>query len=107
MSGFEERTVPAGEVRPRNAGVTGRDSRDFPGFTRRGSAASLSAITPGTVEHWLRNEYYQDAESFLAAIADVLHEEYKTITGAGLLLQVDDQPAARARVGRLAGREAP
>jgi methionine synthase II (cobalamin-independent) len=27
---------------------------------------------------------------FLAAIADVLHEEYKTITDAGLLLQVDD-----------------
>jgi 5-methyltetrahydropteroyltriglutamate--homocysteine methyltransferase len=32
MSGFEERTAPASEFRPRNAGVTGRDSRDFPGF---------------------------------------------------------------------------
>jgi 5-methyltetrahydropteroyltriglutamate--homocysteine methyltransferase len=141
MSGFEERTVPAGEFRPRNAGVTGRDSRDFPGFyaarlggfpVRRlvvpgqggapvteyvcdgplrytgaadaradigrlaaaavahGVEAFLPAITPGTVEHWLRNEYYPHDESFLAAIADVLHEEYKTITDAGLLLQVDD-----------------
>ena len=141
MSGFEERTAPASEFRPRNAGVTGRDSRDFPGFyaaglggfpVRRlvvpgqggapvteyvctgplrytgaadaradidrlaaaavahGVEAFLPAITPGTVEHWLRNEYYPDDESFLAAIADVLHEEYKTITDAGLLLQVDD-----------------
>jgi 5-methyltetrahydropteroyltriglutamate--homocysteine methyltransferase len=53
-------------------------------------SAFLPAITPGTVEHWLRNEYYPDDESFLGAIADVLHEEYKAITDAGLLLQVDD-----------------
>jgi len=141
MSGFEERTVPASEFRPRNAGVTGRDSRDFPGFYAAGlggfpirrlvipgqgpapvtgyvctgplkytgaadaradidrlSAAAaahgvdafLPAITPGTVEHWLLNAHYPDDESFLAAIADVLHEEYKAITDAGLLLQVDD-----------------
>ena len=50
----------------------------------------LPAITPGTVEHWLRNEYYPDEESFLEAVADVLHEEYKAITDAGLVLQVDD-----------------
>jgi 5-methyltetrahydropteroyltriglutamate--homocysteine methyltransferase len=44
MSGFEERTVPAGEFRPRNAGVTGRDSRDFPGLTRRpGSTRSAAS----------------------------------------------------------------
>ena len=30
------------------------------------------------------NEHYPDDESFLAAIADVLHEEYKAITDAGL-----------------------
>jgi 5-methyltetrahydropteroyltriglutamate--homocysteine methyltransferase len=141
MSGFEERTVPAAEFRPRNAGVFGRDKRDFPGFyatghggfpgrppalpgqdgkpvteyvctgplrytgtvgvqadidrlkaaaAPHGVAAYLPAITPGTVEHWLRDEYYHDDESFLAAVADVLHEEYKAITDAGLILQVDD-----------------
>jgi len=50
----------------------------------------LPAITPGTVEHWLRNDHYPDDESFLEAVADVLHEEYQAITGAGLVLQVDD-----------------
>ncbi len=140
MSGFEERSFAPGTYDPPNAGVTGRDQRDFPGYFaaglggfRFGSAgpatrpeqvtayfctgpltytgaarvqadiarltsaarghdveAYLPAITPGTVEHWLRNEFYPDDESFLFAIADVLHEEYQAITDAGLILQVDD-----------------
>jgi 5-methyltetrahydropteroyltriglutamate--homocysteine methyltransferase len=144
MTGFEERPLAPGEHRPPNAGVTGRDRRDFPGFYAAGLGgfgsrpavlaqhdaayspsavayfctgplrytgtaavqadidrlraavsghdveAFLPAITPGTVEHWLRNEYYPDDESFLLAVAGVLHEEYQAITDAGLLLQVDD-----------------
>jgi 5-methyltetrahydropteroyltriglutamate--homocysteine methyltransferase len=50
----------------------------------------LPAIAPGTVEHWLWNEHYPDTESFLFAIADALHEEYRAITDAGVLLQIDD-----------------
>jgi 5-methyltetrahydropteroyltriglutamate--homocysteine methyltransferase len=50
----------------------------------------LPAIAPGTVEHWLWNEHYADTESFLFAIADALHYEYKAITDAGVLLQIDD-----------------
>jgi 5-methyltetrahydropteroyltriglutamate--homocysteine methyltransferase len=143
MAGFEEVAVEPGKS-PRNAGVTGRDRRDFPGFYAAGlggfggrpaataqadAAYSMTAvsylctgplrytgsaavradidnlraatrdrdlepflpsITPGTVEHWLANEYYPDGESLLEAIAGVLHEEYKAITDAGFLLQVDD-----------------
>jgi 5-methyltetrahydropteroyltriglutamate--homocysteine methyltransferase len=50
----------------------------------------LPAIAPGTIEHWLANEHYPDDEAFLFAIADVMHEEYKAITDAGLILQIDD-----------------
>jgi 5-methyltetrahydropteroyltriglutamate--homocysteine methyltransferase len=50
----------------------------------------LPAITPGTVEHWLWNEHYASDEEFLFAIADALHEEYKAITDAGIILQLDD-----------------
>src|SRR5215207_9005057 len=50
----------------------------------------LPAITPGTIEHWLWNEHYTTDEEFLYAIADVMHEEYKAITDAGLVLQIDD-----------------
>ena len=48
------------------------------------------ANTPGTIEHWLRNEYYKNEEEFVFAIADMLHEEYKAIVDAGFLLQIDD-----------------
>jgi 5-methyltetrahydropteroyltriglutamate--homocysteine methyltransferase len=149
MGGFEARRFPPGAYTPPNAGVQGRDHRDFPGFFaaglggfqfgaaatppptaggdpaqagqttayfctgpltytgreraqadidrlraavagRAGVEAFLPAITPGTVEHWLSNEYYPDTETFLFAVADVLHEEYQAITDAGLILQVDD-----------------
>jgi len=50
----------------------------------------LSAVAPGTIEHWLWNEHYGTDEDFLFAIADTMHEEYKMITDAGILLQIDD-----------------
>lgn len=50
----------------------------------------LPAITPGTVEHWLRNEFYATQEEFLYAVADALAVEYKIIVDAGFLLQIDD-----------------
>jgi 5-methyltetrahydropteroyltriglutamate--homocysteine methyltransferase len=50
----------------------------------------LPAITPGTVEHWLWNDYYTSDEEFLYAIADVMHEEYRLIVDSGVMLQVDD-----------------
>ena len=50
----------------------------------------LPAIAPGTVEHWLWNEHYATQEEFLFAIADAMHEEYKAITDAGLIVQIDD-----------------
>ena len=50
----------------------------------------LPAITPGTVEHWLKNEHYASQEEFLFAVADALAIEYKIIVDAGFLLQIDD-----------------
>ncbi len=50
----------------------------------------LPAIAPGTIEHWLWNDHYPNDEAFLFAIADAMHEEYKAITDAGIILQIDD-----------------
>jgi 5-methyltetrahydropteroyltriglutamate--homocysteine methyltransferase len=50
----------------------------------------LPAVAPGTIEHWLRNDYYPTDEAYLAAIADAMHDEYKAITDAGFVLQIDD-----------------
>jgi 5-methyltetrahydropteroyltriglutamate--homocysteine methyltransferase len=50
----------------------------------------LTGLAPGTIEHWLRNQYYKTQEEMLFAIADAMHEEYKAITDAGIVLQLDD-----------------
>jgi 5-methyltetrahydropteroyltriglutamate--homocysteine methyltransferase len=52
--------------------------------------AFLPANTPGTIEHWLKNEYYKSDEEFLFAIAEAMREEYNAIVAAGFLLQIDD-----------------
>jgi 5-methyltetrahydropteroyltriglutamate--homocysteine methyltransferase len=74
------------------ADETERDIDYFRGaMGSRGSAEGfLSAISPGSVEHYVRNRYYKSEEEFLYAIADVMHQEYKQITDAGFILQLDD-----------------
>ena len=52
--------------------------------------AYLPANTPGTIEHWMPNAYYDDDEAFVYAIAEAMREEYETIVDAGFLLQIDD-----------------
>jgi 5-methyltetrahydropteroyltriglutamate--homocysteine methyltransferase len=54
------------------------------------AGAFLPANTPGTIEHWIANEYYKTDEEFVFAIAEVMREEYRAIVDAGFLLQIDD-----------------
>lgn len=56
--------------------------------------AYLPAVAPGSIEHWLKNVYYPSEETFLEAIADAMHEEYRAIVDAGLVLQIDDPDLA-------------
>ncbi len=83
-------------VRERLAGFEMRDYR--PGVDpappalkdAKAAEAFLPANTPGTIEHWLRNEHYPSEEAFVEAIAEAMREEYKAIVAAGFLLQIDD-----------------
>src|SRR6059036_722599 len=59
----------------------------------RGTAveeAFIPAISPTSVEDWQRNAYYKTDEEYLFAIADAMHQEYRAIVDAGLLVQIDD-----------------
>jgi 5-methyltetrahydropteroyltriglutamate--homocysteine methyltransferase len=56
--------------------------------------AFLASVTPGVIEHWLKNEHYKDDETYLYAIADVMREEYLAIVNAGFTLQIDDPDVA-------------
>ncbi len=50
----------------------------------------LPVVAPCSLTVNYKNEYYKDDEEFLFAVADALHEEYKIIADAGLILQTDD-----------------
>ena len=50
----------------------------------------LPAVAPGSVEHWLWNDYYATQEEFVYAIAEAMREEYNAIAQAGFTLQIDD-----------------
>ena len=50
----------------------------------------MTAVSPSDVEGQQQNAFYDSEEAYLYAIADALHEEYRTIVDAGVLLQVDD-----------------
>ncbi len=56
--------------------------------------AYLPAVAPGSIEHWLKNEYYKSHEEFLYAISEAMREEYKAIVDAGFVLQIDDPDLA-------------
>jgi 5-methyltetrahydropteroyltriglutamate--homocysteine methyltransferase len=49
----------------------------------------MTAIAPGAVAR-LGNLHYKTDDEFLFACADAMHEEYKAIVDAGLILQLDD-----------------
>jgi 5-methyltetrahydropteroyltriglutamate--homocysteine methyltransferase len=50
----------------------------------------LTGLGPGTAEYFVTNEYYKTDEELVFAIAEAMHEEFKAITDAGILLQIDE-----------------
>ncbi|MGH2470628.1 MAG: hypothetical protein ACRDGF_11165, partial [Chloroflexota bacterium] len=52
--------------------------------------AFLPVVSPTSISVDHVNEHYGSREEYLLAIADALHEEYRTITDAGLIVQLDD-----------------
>ena len=52
--------------------------------------AFLPVVAPTSISVDHTNEYYASHEEYLAALADALHQEYATITDAGLIVQLDD-----------------
>jgi 5-methyltetrahydropteroyltriglutamate--homocysteine methyltransferase len=48
-------------------------------------AAFLPVVAPASALPGAKNEHYKDEETYLTALADALHEEYKAIVDAGLL----------------------
>jgi len=49
----------------------------------------MTAVSPATLQI-LPNEYYKSPEDYTWALAEAIRDEYKAITDAGFILQIDD-----------------
>ena len=67
-------------------GAGGLDGPDGPD----GIEGFLPVVAPASALPNARDDYYDDEEALLFALADALGEEYRAIVDAGLILQVDD-----------------
>lgn len=68
-----------------------RDIANFTSALQASPAADafLPAASPGVVTMFFFNEYYKSFEDYIFAVADAMHHEYKAITDAGLIVQLD------------------
>jgi 5-methyltetrahydropteroyltriglutamate--homocysteine methyltransferase len=57
----------------------------------------MNAASPGVISLFLQNAHYPDRAAYLAALADAMREEYRTILEAGLDLQLDCPDLALSR----------
>lgn len=55
----------------------------------------MASLSPGSAAR-LEDRYYHDEKALLNACADAMHEEYKAITDAGLVVQLDAPDMAEA-----------
>ncbi|HEY7465690.1 MAG TPA: cobalamin-independent methionine synthase II family protein [Dehalococcoidia bacterium] len=61
------------------AAIAGRDVEGY-----------IAALGPLSLGAGVRNEYYKSEEEYMMAVAEAVREEYKAITDAGLIVQVDE-----------------
>jgi 5-methyltetrahydropteroyltriglutamate--homocysteine methyltransferase len=59
--------------------------------------AFVSAASPGVVSLFFHNDHYPTEEAYLYAVAEAMRQEYETIAGAGLILQIDCPDLAMGR----------
>ena len=57
----------------------------------------MNAASPGVISLFLQNDYYSSREEYLAALAEAMRDEYRTIVDAGLYLQLDCPDLALSR----------
>jgi 5-methyltetrahydropteroyltriglutamate--homocysteine methyltransferase len=50
----------------------------------------VAALGPLSLGAGVRNDYYKSEEEYMMAVADACREEYKAITDAGLIVQLDE-----------------
>jgi len=70
------------------------DNLKAAGEGQRVEELCMTALAPPIMAYFLRNEHYKDDRDFVMALAEAMNEEYRAITDAGILLQLDEPAIA-------------
>lgn len=97
-------TICAGPIAWRDFAAVARDLDNLKAAANGVPVEELfmTAASPGVIAWFIANEQYPDHESYLAALAALMRDEYNAIHRAGFLLQLDCPDLAFSR-GRTAG----
>ena len=93
------RPMCIGEVKPNGQGELQKDIANVKAAMAAHGVERgfINAASPGVISLFLQNNHYATREAYLAALADAMKEEYETIVGAGLDLQLDCPDLALSR----------
>ena len=93
------RPMCTGDVKSRGQTELQKDIANLKSAMKKNGAERgfMNAASPGVISLFLQNAHYATREKYLAALSEAMREEYKTITDAGLDLQVDCPDLALSR----------
>ncbi|MCK0166518.1 cobalamin-independent methionine synthase II family protein [Jannaschia sp. S6380] len=93
------RPMCTGEVRSKGQDELRKDIANLQdAMVRHGAAEGfMNAASPGVISLFLQNDFYPNREAYLAALSDAMRDEYRTIVGSGLYLQLDCPDLALSR----------
>ena len=93
------RPMCTGEVTSKGQGELQKDIDNLKAAMAQHGAKRgfMNAASPGVISLFLQNDFYPTRDAYLAALADAMKEEYETIVGAGLDLQLDCPDLALSR----------
>ena len=93
------RPMCTGEVKSKGQDELQKDISNLNNAIKQHGASQgfMNAASPGVISLFLQNDHYPTREAYLAALADVMKEEYETIVAGGLNLQLDCPDLALSR----------
>lgn len=93
------RPMCVGEVKSKGQGELEKDIANLKtGMGEHGiKRGFMNSASPGVISLFLQNDFYASRDEYLAALADAMRDEYRTIVDSGLMLQLDCPDLALSR----------
>src|SRR6056300_1449856 len=93
------RPMCVGEVKSKGQGELEKDIANLKAAMAKHGVTEgfMNAASPGVIALFLQNDFYPTRDAYLAALADAMRDEYRTIVDSGLMLQLDCPDLALSR----------